>query len=69
MFIVPVERRCNPKRCLVIGNGFLRLALGAIHETEEAVTFAGRELPSFVWGEIKYAGCGFFCGVELVVVI
>jgi len=48
-------------------SGFPYIPLGSIYITESTMRSADPTLLAFLWEEINYAGCGFFCGVELFV--
>ena len=53
--IVPAEKGCAPEGCLVVVDGLIYLALGAIYITEEAITTANRKLFVFLREEIDGA--------------
>ena len=65
----PVGRGRNPSGCLEVVDGLLRLALGVVYLTKEPMKLADPELVAFIQEETENLGCGFFCGVELVVVV
>jgi hypothetical protein len=65
--IVPVERGCDSEGYLEMVDSLLRLALGAIYIAKNTVTLADLKLFAFLRKEINRAGCGLFCGVELIV--
>ena len=67
--VMPVERGCDSKGCLEMVNGLRCLTLGIIYVTKGTMTMADQILFIFFGEEIDRAGCGFLCGVELLVLI
>src|SRR5258708_1774064 len=66
--IVPIESRRDPKRCREVIDCLLSLILGTIYTAKNTVRFADQEFFAFVGEEIDCLGCGFFCGIKLVVI-
>ena len=67
--MVPIERGRDAESYLVMMNSLLDLTLGSIYLAESAMRPADPMLFTFIWEETDRAECGFFCGVELFVLI
>ena len=65
---IPVERGYDPKGRLKVLDGLLRLALRMMYAAKDTVAVADRKLFIFI-REVNRPRYGFFCGVELVVVV
>ena len=67
LFVVPVKRGCGDKGRLEVVYGFLRLAIGVTDIAKDSETMADLILIAFAQEEIERPGCGFFCGVKLLI--
>ena len=67
--MLPVESGCDLEGCFEVSDGLLRLAPRTIYVSKDTVTSAGQKSIAFVGEEIDRFEYGFFCGVELLVII
>ena len=67
--MAPAERGRDPEGRLVVVDRLLRLAPRTSYVPKDMVTFTDQKLIPFVREEINCSECGFFCGVELLVII
>ena len=65
---MPVGGGRNTKGCLEVLDGLLLLAPRIAYVAKDTITFADRKLIVFAQ-EIDHLRCGFFWGIELLVVV
>ena len=66
--IVLIEKGRNSENDLEMVNRLLRLALGSIYHAKNTMRFVDQNLFAF-WEETDRAGCSFFCGIKLIVLV
>ena len=67
--VLPVESGCDLERCFEVVDSLLRLAPRTIYVAKDTVASADQGSITFIGEKMNRFGSGFFCGVELLIII